>query len=453
MISRPDERARIERALIEATNECAYSDTTVESVIERAGTDKAAFFRHFDDLEDCLYGTLQTQQRRLLNDVTAAGTGIPAWRDRLRATAYTLFRFLWKDEMVAHFLVVAARSGGERVQLIWAAGFEQLFDIIDAGRAELDDPDSLSRGTAESVGGGIFSQLYAAIGRGPPFPTEEEIVPQLMYTAVLPYLGPEAALEELHTPPPGPAGSGKPVGFPSRVPFHGVSTRGSDGKEMPWPELGPLPGGHHGLSPEQVTESQRERLLSAVAHVVAERGYRATTITEIVKTASVSTRIFYEHFSSKEECFLAAFDAVCAHLEELIAAAVVPLPDWPHRTVAALRTALRFFAAEPNLARLCLLESVTATPAIASRFREAVLVGIPLLAAGRAERPGGERLPESTEDSLLGGFIALTSRSILTGADSLEALLADLVEFALSPYLGPEEAKKLAVEAATAPPG
>ena len=112
-----------------------------------------------------------------------------------------------------------------------------------------------------------------------------------MYTAVLPYLGPEAALEELHTPPPGPAGTGKPVRFQSPVPFRHVSTRGSDGKEVPWPELGPLPGGHHGLSPEQVAESQHERLLSAVAHVVADRGYRATTITEIVKTASVSTRI------------------------------------------------------------------------------------------------------------------------------------------------------------------
>lgn len=452
MISKPDERTRIQRALIEATNECAYRDTTVESVIERAGIDEAVFFRHFDDLEDCLYGTLQMQQRRLLDDVAAAGSGIPTWRDRLRATAYALFRFLWEDEKVTHFLVVAARSGGERVQLVWAAGFEQLFDIIDEGRAELDDPDSLSRGTAESVGGGIFSQLYAAIGRGPPFPTEEEIVPQLMYTAVLPYLGPEAALEELHTPPPGPAGTGKPVRFQSPVPFRHVSTRGSDGKEVPWPELGPLPGGHHGLSPEQVAESQHERLLSAVAHVVADRGYRATTITEIVKTASVSTRIFYEHFSSKEECFLAAFDAVFAHLEELLAAAVKPLPDWPDRTVAALRTALRFFAAEPDLARLCLLESVTATPAIASRFREAVLVGIPLLEAGRTERPDGQSLPESTEDSLLGGFIALTSRSILAGSESLEALLPDLIEFGLSPYVGPEQAKKLALEAAAAPP-
>ena len=71
----------------------------------------------------------------------------------------------------------------------------------------------------------------------------------------------------------------------------------------PLAELGPLPGGHHGLSREQIMDSQRERLLAAIAHEVAGRGYRATTITGVVKTASVSTRDFYEHFEGKEQCF------------------------------------------------------------------------------------------------------------------------------------------------------
>jgi AcrR family transcriptional regulator len=213
-------------------------------------------------------------------------------------------------------------------------------------------------------------------------------------------------------------------------------------------DLGPLPGGHHGLSREQVAESQRERLLAGLAHAVAEHGYRATTITEIVKAASVSSRAFYENFDSKEELFLAAFDAVIAHLEELIAAAVRPVPDWPGRVIVALRAALDFFAAEPDLARLCLIEPFTASPAIATRFRNVVVSCIPYLQPGRAERAEAAALPESTEDSILGGLIALTARSILAGdRDSLEELLPDLIDFALSPYLGPERAKELAREA------
>jgi AcrR family transcriptional regulator len=210
-------------------------------------------------------------------------------------------------------------------------------------------------------------------------------------------------------------------------------------------ELGPLPGGHHGLSREQILESQRERLLAAVAHEVASRGYRAATITEVVKLASVSTRDFYQHFENKEQCFLAAFDAVRDHLEELILAAVAEQPHWPLQVIAALRVALEFLAAEPQLARLCLVEPVSATPTIAIRFREAVLACVPALERGRNETGDGSSLPPSTEDSLLGGIVSLATRSILAGeTEKLPALLPDLVEFTLSPYLGAERAAELA---------
>jgi len=194
-------------------------------------------------------------------------------------------------------------------------------------------------------------------------------------------------------------------------------------------------------------ESQRERLLAGIAQAVAANGYRATTITQIVKAASVSSRAFYELFESKEECFLDAFDVVVAHLEDLAIEAAQDEPDWSHQVIAALRSALRFFTEEPDLARLCLVEPVTATPVIATRFRDVVIDKSRALEPGRREREEDEELPDSTEDSLLGGLIALVSRSILTGsADSLEDLLPDLVDFVLSPYLGPERARQLVTE-------
>jgi AcrR family transcriptional regulator len=216
-------------------------------------------------------------------------------------------------------------------------------------------------------------------------------------------------------------------------------------------ELGPLPGGHHGLSREQILESQRERLLAAIASEVAAHGYRATTITEVVKLASVSTRDFYEHFENTEQCFLAAFEAVRDYLEELLRTAAAEESDWPQQVIAALRAALGFFAAEPDLARLCLLESVSATPTIALRFREAVLAGVPALARGRDEMGDGEPLPPNTEDSLLGGIVSLATRSIIAGeTEQLPALLPDLVDFTLTPYLGVERAAELAAESRSA---
>ncbi len=210
-------------------------------------------------------------------------------------------------------------------------------------------------------------------------------------------------------------------------------------------ELGPLPGGHHGLSREQIADSQRERLLAAIAEQVAAHGYRQTTITEVVKLAAVSTRDFYELFEGKEDCFLVAFEALRAHLETLVREAVAAEDDWPDQVVSALRAALEFFAAEPDLARLCLVESVSATPRIAVRFREAVLAAVPGLAAGRAELDDPELLLPETEDAILGGIVSLASGSIIAGeTEKLPELLPDFVDFALSPYLGAERAAKLA---------
>lgn len=226
-----------------------------------------------------------------------------------------------------------------------------------------------------------------------------------------------------------------------------MATEGGERRGAESGELGPLPGGHHGLSREQILDSQRERLLAAIAQEVAAKGYPATTITDVVKIASVSTRDFYEHFDGKEACFLAAFEAVRDHLETVLGDAAAEESDWPHRAVAVFSAALGFFAAEPDLARLCLVEPVSATPAIAIRFREAVLACVPALAQGRAELQAGDELPASTEDSLLGGAISLATRSILAGeTERLPTLLPSLIEFTLSPYVGVERAAALAAE-------
>jgi AcrR family transcriptional regulator len=223
---------------------------------------------------------------------------------------------------------------------------------------------------------------------------------------------------------------------------------GGDGDAQARADLGPLPGGHHGLSREEVTESQRERLLAAIAEVIAESGYQAATITEIVKRASVANRVFYENFEDKETAFLAVFDVVYNHLGRLIAEAVAEQKTWAEQVVAALRAGLSFFAAEPDLARLSLVAPFTATPAIVARFRDVISEAGPYLARGREQRPEAEQLPPSTEDGVLGGMVSIAARSVFTDERPLLELLPDLIEFMLGPYLGPSAARRLARKAA-----
>lgn len=221
-------------------------------------------------------------------------------------------------------------------------------------------------------------------------------------------------------------------------------------KQRPLSErLSKLPPGRHLIPSDYVAQNQRERILLATAELVAERGYQKTTIELIAKTSKVALVTFYEHFPSKEECFLAAFDVVVAHIGDLVAEAVESAPDWPHQAVAAAREVLAFLASEPDLARLCLVEAQSAGPVIARRFHEAVRALAPPLERGRAERSGDRDLPPNTEEQTVGALVSLASRKVAAGeATALEDLLPDFTQFILSPFLGPDEAERLAAASA-----
>jgi AcrR family transcriptional regulator len=111
--------------------------------------------------------------------------------------------------------------------------------------------------------------------------------------------------------------------------------------------------------------SQRGRMLDAIAHVVADKGYGAATVADVVERAGVSRKTFYEHFRDKESCFLAAYDA---GVEVLIATMRAAGSD----TRARVRAYLGTLAAEPAFARTFLTEVVAAGPQALER-RDAVL--------------------------------------------------------------------------------
>jgi AcrR family transcriptional regulator len=131
-----------------------------------------------------------------------------------------------------------------------------------------------------------------------------------------------------------------------------------------------LPRGTHGLDRSLVAASQRARLLEAVGRAVAEKGYAAATIDDIVRDAGVSKKTFYEHFSDKLDCFLAAYEAASDQLLEHVRAAQEGADgEWLERTRAGIHAYLRWLAAEPALARVFLIEIAAAGP-VALELRE-----------------------------------------------------------------------------------
>jgi AcrR family transcriptional regulator len=223
-----------------------------------------------------------------------------------------------------------------------------------------------------------------------------------------------------------------------------VPDRGSKGEDEQPEVIRPLHGGRHSLSPDLVAFNQRERLLGALAQVVAERGYNKATIAQITDTAQVSRRTFYENFESKQDCFFAAYDALDAYLDSLVAEATAGQAEWPDQVAAAFATLLRFLATRPELARLYLLEAAAVGEGMASRRAQTAARFIALLEPGRRYRDGEAELVDGIEEAVVGGIVTLLARRIAGGeAAQLDRFIPAVIEFALGPYLGSEEARRV----------
>ncbi len=133
-----------------------------------------------------------------------------------------------------------------------------------------------------------------------------------------------------------------------------------------------LPRGPHKLSREQVIASQRERLMRAMAEVTAAQGYAETSVADVLRAARVSRETFYQLFTSKQECFIAAYEQAAAAVLALLEAQSRSAARWPplERFSHTLEVYLQALAAEPAYARLFMVEVYAAGDEVLDRRAE-----------------------------------------------------------------------------------
>ncbi|HET6570257.1 MAG TPA: TetR/AcrR family transcriptional regulator [Solirubrobacterales bacterium] len=190
------QRERLLAAMIDAIVEIGYNTLTVQNVLSRAGISRPTFYEQFEDKEDCFLAAFDAAAARMRERVEAsvADSG-PSWRDRLRGGLVGLLDFVAEEPDEARAVIVEARAStpaGLRRRDELLDGYAACIDALV--REDLDEPPSAI--AAAGVVGGIESVLYARLQRGE---TEQldELLPSLMYFAVLAYAGREAAGEEL----------------------------------------------------------------------------------------------------------------------------------------------------------------------------------------------------------------------------------------------------------------
>lgn len=199
---------------------------------------------------------------------------------------------------------------------------------------------------------------------------------------------------------------------------------------FPLPPLDRLPSGRHRLTREAVQSSQRGRLLFAIAHVVAEKGYGAATVADIVKRASVSRTTFYEQFPDKEACFLGAFDFAVEYVLGQMREAWERFgggEEWRGHVRSDLTTYLNVLASEPAFARALHVEVMAAGPAALER--RAVMFSVfadrtrRIHLIAREQEPSLPELPEPAFALHSGGIDEMIREWIRArGAESLPEL-------------------------------
>lgn len=193
------------------------------------------------------------------------------------------------------------------------------------------------------------------------------------------------------------------------------------------------------LPREFVAVHKRRRIMDAIAELTAEHGYDATKIGDIVRRAGVARKTLYDNFEGKEEVFLAAFDAAVDEVLRRVEEDCAEVEGgWEEQVQAGLAAFLRYVAEEPALARMCLIEALSATPAATERYEDAMQRFVDLT---KRVVPQDDRLPETIEETLVGGVAWIVYQQIRRKeTEKAEDLLPELSEFMLAPFQGAVEA-------------
>ncbi|HET8815499.1 MAG TPA: TetR/AcrR family transcriptional regulator [Solirubrobacterales bacterium] len=189
------------------------------------------------------------------------------------------------------------------------------------------------------------------------------------------------------------------------------------------------------LPKEFVASHKRRRMMDAIAELTAQQGYEATKIADIVRRAAVARKTLYDNFDGKEDLFLSAIDSSMTDMRVVVEEACEGSNGSPERAITAgLEALLDFIAEHPAAARMCMVEAISATPSSARLYDAAMRDFVDLL--GKRAPRGGE-LPETIEESLVGGIAWILQQQIRRGdAERVVELLPELSQFVLSPYLG-----------------
>lgn len=395
-----NQRERLFAAMVATVAEKGYEATTVADLVKLSGVSRSAFYRHYEDKQACFLAAVEAMVEPTLRKV-AEDESVIAGVERARQAFESVLRLIVAQPAASKMAIVEVYAAGPEGGELVDRTLESVTDLADQLLEQVPDRKGMPREMVRALVGGIQKVIHKRLYRG----QEEELLelaPQL-WSWLLSY-----------PVPPGPL----------------RATRRRTVKAVPFEE-------------RQAQSSPPERILRALAAVVAEKGYPDTTVAEVVERARTSQRTFYEHFKNKEDAIVAALDSGSAHMLAAALPAFRRAPDWPHAVHDTQEAMFRWGAEEPEYARMGGKEMYAAGKRALDQ-REVVTEGMEGLLV-----PGYELKPETppiAAEAIGGALYSLLYDHVnKKGPETLPDLVPTLVYVTLAPFLEGQDAYEVAI--------
>jgi AcrR family transcriptional regulator len=394
-------RERLFAATVAIVVEKGYDATRVADLVKLAGISRSAFYRQFADKQECFLATAEQLVQPTIEVVLRRAEEAPPGEERMQLAVESFLGLIASQPAASKMCFVEIYAAGpeavaviERTVHVFEEQVAALFDEIP-GREGM--PPQMVRAMIGGMQKVIHKRLYRD--------EQDELVA----------LAPQICRWWLSFPPP-----------PGSLQVQRRRVK------RPRP-----------IDERQAVSGPADRVLRALAAVVAEKGYPEVTVAEIVERASTSQRTFYEHFANKEEALLAALDAGSAQWLANTLPAFRRAPDWQHAVRGAYEGMFAFGVEEPEYSRLGAVE-VYAAGKRALETRDRIMEQLEALLA-----PGYELAPETPEiaaEAIGGAIYALVYDQVKSkGPESLPELVPMSTYITLAPFLGAEQAYELAI--------
>jgi len=189
------QRERMIEAMIAVVAGKGYAETTVADIISNAGVSRATFYEQFADKEDCFVAAYAAVMERMLAFVAQGFSTEESddWVGHARGALRSLLTYLSENPVAARVGIVEGFGAGARARDRYQEAVSAFFPFLDAARDLVDEPDRIPPQTARVVVGGVSALIFAEASSGNASRLPE-VLPQMMYLAVVPYLGHEEAM-------------------------------------------------------------------------------------------------------------------------------------------------------------------------------------------------------------------------------------------------------------------